>query len=117
MSLRSLIKMAVVTAALFAAVQFSKIYVHKTQLKKILGDEALDARRDRTVSANVLKGQIVQRLEREAFAITRFDDLEVTGLGDPRADVIVTARYREIVDLLVHEHVVNVVVTGRADAP
>jgi hypothetical protein len=117
MSVKSLVKLALVAAVLFSGVQFSKVYVHKTQLKKIIGDEALDARHNKNMSAEVLKGQIQQRLESEQFAVTQFDDLEITGLGDPKADVVVTARYQEVVDLLVHKHVMNVVVTGRADAP
>lgn len=117
MSVKSLIKLALVAAVLFSGVQFSKVYVHKTQLKKIIGDEALDARRNKNMSAEVLKGQIQQRLESERFAVTAFDELEVTGLGDPKADIVVTARYQEVVDLLVHKHVMHVVVTGRADAP
>lgn len=117
MSLKGLIKLAVVASLLFTGVQFSKVYVHRTQIKKIMGDEALDARRTTTMSAGSLATQIRQRVEQDIPSLVPFNDLEITGLGDPRADVVTTARYTEVVDLLVYRHVMKMVVTAQADAP
>ena len=117
LSLKGLIKLAVVASLLFTGVQFSKVYVHRTQIKKIMGDEALDARRATNTSAETLKTQIRQRIEQDIPALVPFDGLEITGLGDPRADVVATARYTEVVDLLVYRHVMKMVVTAQADAP
>lgn len=116
MSLKGLIKFAVVAIVLFTGVQFAKVYVHQTQLKKVMGDEALDARRAIAPTAETLKTQIRDRALQENNSMPEFEDLEVTGLGDPRADVVVTATYTEIVDLLVYKHPMRMVVTSRADA-
>lgn len=117
MSLKGLIKLTVVASLLFTGVQFSKVYVHRTQIKKIMGDEALDARRATNMSADSLKTQIRQRIEQDIPSLIPFDGLEITGLGDPRADVVATARYTEVVDLLVHRHAMKMVVTAQAEAP
>jgi hypothetical protein len=117
LSLKGLIKLAVVASLLFTGVQFSKVYVHRTQIKKIMGDEALDARRATATSADTLKSQIRQRIEQDIPSLAPFEGLEVTGLGDPRADVVATARYTEVVDLLVYRHPMNMVVIAQADSP
>lgn len=117
MSLKGLFKLALVAVVLFTGVQFAKVYVHSTQVKKVMGDEALDARRGTAPTADTLKNQIRERVAQDNPTMPEFEQLEITGLGDPRADIVVTATYTEVVDLLVYKHPMHMVVTSRADAP
>ena len=117
MTLKGLIKLLLVAAVLFTGVQFAKVYVHKTQLKKVMSDEALDARRDGRMTAGTLKAQVKDRMRYENVNVPEFQEFEITGMGDPKADIVLTARYQEVVDLLVYKHVMNVTVVGRADSP
>ncbi len=117
MSIKGLLKLAVVVALLFTGVQFAKVYVHQLQLKKAIGDEALDARRSGPTNADSLKSAIRSRAQSDGSPLPEFTAFEVTGLGDPKADIVVTAEYTEIVDLMVRKIPVHRVVTARADAP
>lgn len=117
MTLKGLIKLLFVAALLFTGVQFAKVYVHKTQLKKVMGDEALDARRDGRMTAETLKTQVKDRMRYENVNVPEFREFNITGMGDPKADIVLTAHYQEVVDLLVYKHIMDVTVVGRADAP
>lgn len=117
MSLKGLFKLAVVGALLFSGVQYSKVYVHRTQIKKVMGDEALDGRRAQNMTADTLRTQIRQRVEQDVPSLAPFEDIEISGMGERQADLVVTVRYTEVVDLLVYKHRMRMVVTAAAEAP
>lgn len=117
MSLSSLIKLVILGAALYSGVQYAKVYIHKTQLAKALGDEALDARRDRGTSADGLERNVLARINADATELPEDIEFLVEGLGDPEDDVVVTATYTEVVNLIVWKHRMKMSVEARADAP
>lgn len=116
MRLKTLFKLAVLSAVVFVAVKFGAVYVNAMQLRSILNAEALDARRARPNVESLIQ-QINSRVRRDELSLPEEMEFTVEGLDDPSADLVVTADYVEVVDLYVHKVTLPMHIVGRADAP
>lgn len=110
-------KLAVLGAVIFCAVQYSLVYVNRTQLKSIMESEALDARRSRTGDEETLVNAIVRRAEGSNIDIAEDIEFWTEGIEDDNPDVIVHADYTQTVNLGVYKHRLKMQIDAVAAAP
>ena len=110
------LKMGLFVAIVYAGIQFAGVYFRQVQLTKCMSDEALDARRSKTTEAYMMKA-IEDRCALSATERPEFDELKIEGLGKRGKDLVITARYTEVIDLKVYKHVMVIDIEARADAP
>ncbi|MCA9544882.1 MAG: hypothetical protein KC613_10845 [Myxococcales bacterium] len=110
-------KLAITGIIIFCAVQYSLVYVNRTQLKSIMESEALDARRANVRDEESLINSIIRRAEGSNIDIP--EDLEIwtEGVEDDNPDLIVHADYTHPVKLLVYTHRLRLSIDALAEAP
>lgn len=116
MNFKLIAKVLLVAAVLFVGIQFSLVYVNRTQLKSIIEAEALDARRARSSEEELLR-EIERRAGANNVRIPDGVEYTVEGIGDPAADLVVTADYVDVVDLKVYQIPMQMSLTAVAGAP
>jgi len=118
MRLKTAVKALVVAAVLFTGVQFARVYIRALQLKKVLSDQALRARQDDDEEDEILRN-VEHHIQYESVGIANAEDMEFTveGALEPREDLIITAFYKDPVNLLVHTVVMDMEIKGVAEAP
>lgn len=120
MDFKRWLKWALVAVVAFCAVQFSLVYINRTQLKSIMESEALDARRSKggANEANLIAA-IRARAEGSNVYVPDEEHIEFTseGIEDDNPDLIIYADYVHFVNLLVYKVPMKVSITARADAP
>lgn len=115
-TLTKYLKWALIAAIVFAGVQFSFAYINRTQLKSIMDAEALDARRSKTDEEEVIS-RIYQRAAQNNVDLPEGAAIEIEGIGDKEADIVVYAAYTHEVNLFVLKVPLDMHIEARADAP
>ncbi len=100
--LKKLVKFALVGALIFSAVQFSFAYVNRLQLLNIMTSEALDGRRNKS-SAEAIRNGILVRAQRTGVSVPEDVELSVEVPSNWKDDIIVTATYVQLVNLIVYQ--------------
>jgi hypothetical protein len=113
------LKLALLGIAIFCGVQFSLVYINRTQLKSIMESEALDARRARNPSEESVIRAIRTRAEGSNVYVPDEENIQFTteGIEDDSPDLVVYADYVHYVNLLVYKYPMKVAITARAEAP
>lgn len=119
MDIKRLLKLAALGAAIFAAVQFSLVYINRTQLKSIMESEALDARRGNVRNEAILISAIRRRAEGSSVYMPEEEAITFVteGIEDDNPDVVIYADYVHHVNLGVYKVPMKMKITARADAP
>ncbi len=110
-------KIAVTLAAIFVAVQFTLVYVNRTQLKSIMRSEALDSRRMKSDSEEGLLRRIEERCNATNVNLPEDIGFEVTGINDPDEPLNIWAGYTQPVDLQVHTFYLDMEIEAIAAPP
>ncbi len=107
---------ALIGVLLFVGIKYSLVYVNFLQLKSIMSDEALDARRTDATEAEI-EQLIYQRVDDGSAFLPDEVEFEFEGVGKPEDDLVVFADYEQTVDLIVYKHVMKMSITAVAEAP
>lgn len=119
MDFKRWLKWALLGVGIFCAVQFSLVYINRTQLKSIMESEALDARRSRNPNEEALIMAIRNRAEGSNVYMPDEEHIEFTteGIEDDNPDLVIYADYVHYVNLLVYKVPMKMSITARADSP
>ena len=107
---------ALIVAIIFVSVNFSLVYINYLQLKTIMGDEAMDARRTEATEGEI-ENRIWARVEAGSAELPEEVEFEFEGVGNPEEDLIVYATYTDVVNLVVVKVPMDMQITAVASPP
>ncbi len=116
MTPKRIITVALIGVLLFVGIKYSLAYINWMQLKTIMEDEALDARRTRATESEI-EGLIFNRVDSGSAFLPDEVEFEFEGVGDKSEDLVIFATYDQPVDLLVYTHVMRMRITAVAEPP
>ena len=116
MTLKNMLITALVVAGLYVGIQFSGALVGHMQIKNILETEALDGRRNRYTEEEIIQN-VMDHMNRTNTNLPEEFAIAVDGIGDPETTRSVEMDYQTVVDIKVHQFVLNLTASGDADPP
>ena len=116
MSLGTWLKIFIVGALVYVAVQFSVVWVNYAQIGNILDTEALEARRHRHSEQTIIDN-VISTMNRTATQLPNEFDIGVSGTKNRDETIEIEMDYVEVVDLHLIKVPISLTVTGTADPP
>lgn len=116
MTPKRVITAGLIGVLLFVGIKYSLVYINWMQLKTIMEDEALDARRTRATEGEI-EQLIIDRVDAGSAFLPENVEFEFEGVGKKEDDLVIFATYDQPVDLLVYKHVMRMSITAVAEPP
>ena len=114
--LKKFAKVAIVVVAVIAGVQFSLAYINRLQLKNIMDAEALDGRRAKHSSDEILRN-VTERARKTGIHLPEDAEIIIEGTGGGENDLWISIEYVHQVDLFVRKVPVHMYIEANAAPP